>query len=305
MEVVRPTSLILALVILHTSAASSSGHVPLISTRASTLDTNILPCQAPIVTKSSNVWQHLFDPSFQEETYGSYWGGLGSLSGASVGGIDVGKFQMPTPWSTVRYGLIGMVGDGQGMGGGEVGFRLHPSTRLAPYVGLSGVVEVNGFSKQSRYNRYYYDSNGHRRTSPNWGYYPTGVAAIVPEAGLSYWITSSARLNVGISYYVTTGKLPDFVATSVSMDFALSPVGPAPAPVYPSRAGTDDSESDSYFVSEAPISQEDPKQDRNVTRAPAINPPAVPAESVDDLLPRLLFSADEFLPQPPLPTPDT
>ncbi|MEI8383745.1 MAG: hypothetical protein WCJ09_26765 [Planctomycetota bacterium] len=207
---------------------------------------------------------------------------------------------MPTPWSTVRYGLIGMVGDGQGMGGGEVGVRLHPSTRLAPYVGMSGVVEVNGFSKQSRYNRYYYDSSGHRRTNPSWGYYPTGIAAIVPEAGLSYWITSSARLNVGISYYVTTGKLPDFVAASVSMDFALSPVGPLPVK-YPSRTGIDGAESDPYFVSETPISKEvdgrDLNGNRNVTTAPAIiNPPAVPAEFVDDSHPRpLFFGSSDFL----------
>ena len=294
--------LLIGPLLVHVAAGLSQAQEPSTTFRASSVESNIQLDRAPVFQPPSKIWQHLFDPGFQEETDGTYWGGLGSLSGAPVGGIDVGRFQMPTPWSTVRYGLIGMVGDGQGMGGGEVGLRLHPSTRLAPYLGLSGMVEVSGFSKQSRYNRYYYDSNGHRRNSPAWGYYPTGVAAIVPEVGVSYWMTSSARLNVGLSYYVTTGKLPDFVAAAVSVDFALSPVGPSPT-AYPSRNGIDDAESEPYFVSEKTVPEDDLKLDHHSTNSSAsVDQPAIAAGTVDDALPRPLFSTDELPDPEPLPS---
>ena len=44
---------------------------------------------------------------------------------------------MPNPWTTVRYGVMGMENNGLGAGGVEAGIRMHAPTRITPYVGLS------------------------------------------------------------------------------------------------------------------------------------------------------------------------
>ena len=54
-----------------------------------------------------------------------------------------------------------------------------------------------------------------------------GLAAIIPEVGMSYWFTSRVRLNVGASYYLTTdagsgSANKDFVLTTMSLDWLFS-----------------------------------------------------------------------------------
>ena len=46
------------------------------------------------------------------------------------------------------------------------------------------------------------------------------LAAIVPEVGVSYWLTPQARLNLGSSYYFTTqGHNHDFLMSGLSFEF--------------------------------------------------------------------------------------
>ncbi len=211
----------------------------------------------PVIRRSQRR-REMSDARFQEDTYGVYVGGGGALNNWSVGEADVGMFMMPSSCSTVRFGAIGMVAGGKPMAGGELGVRLHTPTRLAPYVGLAGVLEMSGVERHTSSRRSnYYDNNGHRLGNSRWGYFPTGMAAIVPEAGVSYWLTSSTRLNLGVSYFVTSGRQPDFLQASLSMDFALRapPEERLPAQFLERdyESGSQFIPGDQYFIPGAPV----------------------------------------------------
>jgi hypothetical protein len=102
---------------------------------------------------------------------------------------------------------------GIGAGGLEGEFRLHAPTRLTQYAGLVGDV---GFSSQHA-GRYRYYRNG---TTPRRTTNINGFAGIAPEAGLSYWLTPTTRLNAGVSYYYA-GSQPNFLFYGVSMECVL------------------------------------------------------------------------------------
>jgi len=201
------------------------------------------PYSGDPLTRKFQLAQESIDARFQEGAYGVYVGG-GGASYHSVGGQgEIGAFGMPTAWSTLRAGIVAMEINGQGLGGLSVGSRFHAPTRFTPYVGLAGVLEFGGFGHGERIN---YNQSGNKvpliRTV-----YPKGLAALVPEVGVSYWMTSRARLNVGASWYVIDGKQPEFMVVSASVDFSLRdpqiPVIPPPLPPY------EDEESDPYFIS--------------------------------------------------------
>lgn len=205
-------------------------------------------------TRRSQVFHEWFDASFQDGIQGFYGGGGAATDNWSVGQVDGGLFRMPTAWSTVRLGGIGMVAGGKPMGGVEGGIRVHTATRLAPFVGLQGVLEFGGVARHISYNRYYYQ-DGHRYNNPRWGYFPTGMAAIVPEVGVSYWLNPYLRLNVGAGYYITGGHQPDFVLVSTSLDFSLREAKPVniyiPPPEEPHPRP------DPYFVPSGHFSEDD------------------------------------------------
>lgn len=219
-------------------------------------------------TRRSQVFREMLDARFQEDNYGFYVGGGAAANNWSVGQIDVGMFQMPTAWSTVRLGGIGMVAGGKAMGGVEGGIRLHTATRLAPYVGLQGVLEFGGFARHISYNRYYYQ-DGQRYNNPRWGYFPTGMAAIVPEMGVSYWLNPYTRLNVGAGYYITGGHQPDFLLLSTSLDFSLREAKPVNIYIPPPDDPTP--HPDPYFIPSGHFTDDEPsKASNDPDRLPAI-----------------------------------
>ena len=156
----------------------------------------------------------LVDASFQAKKAGVYAGGGSTLHGWPAATGSTGVSQLPNEWSTIRYGVFGMDDGGIGVGGVEGGIRLHAPTRFSPYVGLSGNA---GFSSlhsgisHNPYNNPKYPPNGAPTSVP------TGLLAIVPEAGVSYWLNSSTRLNAGASYYVADGR-PDFLVFGLSLE---------------------------------------------------------------------------------------
>jgi hypothetical protein len=163
----------------------------------------------------------------------------------------MGVFQMPTDWTTVRYGIVGMDNRGIGAAGVEGEFRLHAPTRLTPYVGLVGDLAFSS-EHNGRY-RYAYNGTTARRINKI-----TGFGGIAPEAGVSYWVTPTTRLNGGISYYYASGQ-PDFLFYGMSMEFVLweKSNDPTDTPNVPRRIGWDpDSPSTyddrSYFVEPPP-----------------------------------------------------
>ena len=252
--------------------------------------------------RRTQIRREMFDASFQEDASGVYGGGAGALTNGSVGDLAAGIFKMPTSWSTVRLGALGMVANGQPMGGGEVGVRLHLPTRLAPYVGLGGVLELSGVRRQITRHRYYYD-NGNRLDNPRWGYFPVGMAAVVPEAGISYWLTSDARLNLGAGYYITSGRQPDFLMVNMSLGIALR--NPDTQTLPPPILEQDD-DSDPYFV---PTDRFQQRLEQRGQDTPRWNPERLDSDpspdTFEDLLPRPLSAPNRFVPSPPetlLPT---
>ncbi len=159
---------------------------------------------------SSNIWSKP-DAYYQEETSGHYISGGSTDSRhwpAAIG--STGVFHMPDPWTTVRYGVMGMDNNGLGAGGVEAGIRMHAPTRITPYVGLSTDLGISNVHTES-----YTRSNGRpgqRITKAS------GIAAIVPEAGVSCWLDSSTRLNAGASYFVAVDQ-PDFLVFGLSVEF--------------------------------------------------------------------------------------
>jgi hypothetical protein len=261
----------------------------------------------PLVRRKQ-IRNEMFDATFQDGAYGVYGGGSGSpLANETVGQLDIGVFKMPTAWSTLRLGANGMVVDGHGMAGGELGFRLHTPTRLAPYVGLGGVLDLSGLrfqAKQFRYNPYYYDSQGNPHPNLYKGYFPQGMAAIVPETGLSYWLTTSTRLNLGVSYYVTGKYQPNLLLVSLSLDFALQP--PEKPSIPPPISDFKDTTNPYFFPDDPNIEVLQPPGPTE----PLLNPERLdpnseptatpmPPSLIDEALPAPVSALKGFVPSPP------
>jgi hypothetical protein len=49
---------------------------------------------------------------------------------------------------------------------------------------------------------------------------PCGWGGVAPEAGVSYWLDKSTRLNAGVSYYVVPNQ-PEFLVFGASIDYVL------------------------------------------------------------------------------------
>ena len=175
-----------------------------------------LPSPATLSQRlARSIWD-LSDATFQEGKEGVYIGGGSTAHGWTATTGSTGIVRLPTSWSTVRYGVFGMDNGGLGVGGAEAGIRLHAPTRLTPYVGLSGDLGFtslhSGVARQDSYTNHQYVHKGDRITQS------TGLLAIVPEAGVSYWLNPDSRVNAGASYYVADGR-PDFLVFGLSLEF--------------------------------------------------------------------------------------
>lgn len=200
--------------------------------------------------RRSQVFRETIDARFQAGNFGLYGGAGAAENHWSAGTFSGGVFNMPNAWTTTRFGGIGLIAGGNFMAGPEVGIRFHTATRLAPYVGVSGVLAIDGFARHIGYSRYrsnyYYDSSGHAHYNPRWGYVPTAMLAIAPEAGISYWLTPSVRWNVGATYYITGQHYPDFLLVGTSLEFSRREASPEPE--YIPSPEPEESSSTPYFV---------------------------------------------------------
>lgn len=176
------------------------------------------------IRKLTRTIEQMTDARFQNEK-----GGLYVSAGISPGakdplaaGGEIGIFGLPTSWSTLRIGAVGLLASGlpNYLTGAVIGGRFYLPTRLSPYLGISGMGGVTA-DTNTTVTSSYVDSNG------NWVYAgervpekPSGMGAIIPEAGLSFWLNTHWRLNMGASYYVNTlGRDHDFALYGISMDF--------------------------------------------------------------------------------------
>ena len=172
--------------------------------------------------------EEIIDARFQEGRSGLYTGaGIATRQRAAAVG-EVGVSWLPTSWSTVRVGAEGMLAEGLPtyLTGGIIGVRLHSPTRFSPYVGVAGMAGVADTSTTAQST--YIDKQGNLvQEGDRVPGVTKGLAAIIPEVGMSYWFTSRVRLNVGASYYMTTdagssSANKDFMLTTLSLDWLFS-----------------------------------------------------------------------------------
>jgi hypothetical protein len=106
---------------------------------------------------------------------------------------------------------MGMDNNGKGYGGFEAGLRLHAPTRLTPYVGIASELGINGAHSGYRGRRNTYGNSSYRVSKT------AGLGTINPEVGISYWLSSSVRLNAGASYLMAR-DIPDNWIFGISVD---------------------------------------------------------------------------------------
>lgn|GEM_PF-5315268 len=124
------------------------------------------------------------DARFQAEKVGTTIGF--AVDGRSRANLEAGLFYLPTSWSTVRLTATSTINETPNSGwdvfGAKLGGRIHAPTRFSPNIGVSGWMGNA--------------SEGQPNDPP---------AAIIPEAGVSLWATSTSRLNLGYNYFRGTG----------------------------------------------------------------------------------------------------
>ncbi len=235
--------------------------------------------------------EEIIDARFQEGRSGLYTGaGIATRQLAAAVG-EVGMTWLPTSWSTMRVGVEGMLAEGLPtyLTGGIVGVRLHSPTRFSPYVGVAGMAGVSDTSTTAQST--YIDKQGNLvQEGDRVPGVTKGLAAIIPEVGMSYWFTSRVRLNVGASYYMTTdagsgSSNKDFVLTTMSLDWLFSRESEIqnwrdPAPTSQPTDATEGVESKPYFVTED--QREAPVNDIHDADAD-VEPSAILPNPIDEL----------------------
>ena len=172
--------------------------------------------------KWSRMGQQMVDARFQKGTTGVYANaGMATKHIVALGG-EIGVFTLPASWLTFRVGAVGLLAEGlpNYLVGGVTGIRAHAPTRLSPYVGLAGMAGYSETTTTADHS--YVDGDGNLvmegQTIPGPS---TGLMAIIPEAGFSYWVNSRFRMSLGASYYLTTeGHDRDFLMLGLSLEGA-------------------------------------------------------------------------------------
>lgn len=172
------------------------------------------------VEKWSRMGQQMVDARFQSGKTGGYVsGGLAEYKRLAAAG-EIGVFHLPNAWTTGRIGLTGLIAEGipTYLWGGIAGVRFHSPTRFAPYVGLAGMVGTGKTTAIADHN--YVDGNGKIIFKGSEIEGPgVGIAAIIPEAGFSWWVNSGMRASLGASYYITTdGRNEDFLLVGLTFE---------------------------------------------------------------------------------------
>jgi hypothetical protein len=186
------------------------------------------------------------DGGADEWDAGVYIGGGSTIHNYPAALGSIGLTTLPTPWTTLRFGLMGADIGGIGVGGIELGARVHAPTRFSPYMGISGDLGLSGLHTG-------HISGGMASNTPRYNVsVPSGLAAFVPEGGVSYWLTPTTRLNAGVSYFIPATQ-PEFLLCGVSMEYIFTN-GPAfkytsaNPPRRVARDQPDGEDDDPYFV---------------------------------------------------------
>jgi hypothetical protein len=204
-------------------------------------------------------------------------------------GAEAGVFAYPRSWLETRIGgaLLAHEGERPLSGGGLVGVRVQPPTRLAPFVGLGGYLGWAGFEDRSLDN--VDNDNDGFVDEPDEESDFAFVGAIAPEAGVHYWLTSRLRLTGGADYRLTTdGRGADALFYGVSLAWL------EPGQRSPSRRTADHAENWDFAADERPeLTASAPRAEDAVTTSAAVSTP--PDEDVRWLTEEVVTSIESDL----------
>jgi hypothetical protein len=149
------------------------------------------------------------DARFIEGASG-YYASVGFSSFADsenpMGALELGFEGYATSYFTTRAGLIAAVNADDLYFGGELGARLQPPTRLAPFVGVGAFAGYAEDSVPAENDNVDNDDDG---SVDEWGEEKdqfTGVlAAMYPETGVHFWWTPNVRIS-GMGRYLITSE---------------------------------------------------------------------------------------------------
>ena len=148
------------------------------------------------------------DARHTEGLGGLYAGGGAQVrpdSGHTLAGGEVGTEGYATNWMTGRAALSGYMGENEGYGGVDLGFRLQTPTRIAPFVGIGTFHGASRGEELAHWDGMDNDDDGlidefgeKKSTIDGW------MSAIYPEVGAHVWIDGNFRLTTFGRYMVTS-----------------------------------------------------------------------------------------------------
>ena len=156
---------------------------------------------------------------------GVYAAAVGAKRPLSAGGeLGLFAYHPATPCVEARGALAGLAGTGATdvFGGIDLGLRLQPPSRLAPFAGIG---LFNGLDReeltaeadgQDNDNDMFTDEPGETKDSAEY------LGAVYPELGLHHWLNSRWRISGLSRYYVTTdGRNTDFWTVGLSLSLLM------------------------------------------------------------------------------------
>ena len=162
------------------------------------------------------------DARFIEGRSGVYAGADYGNSPGTAGG-SIGFLTFPQSWFELRGGLMGLAGTGDEdlFGGVDIGARMHSPSRLSPFAGIGGQIAYN--EKDLRYDNLDNDDDG-LFDEPDEEDISSYYAAVLPEAGVHFWVTPRIRLTASGRYSISSsGRDDDQWLFGLSFSFLNAP----------------------------------------------------------------------------------
>lgn len=160
--------------------------------------------------KAQRMSKQMVDARHLEDQGGGYFKGAYSEN-PNAGMMELGLYHYSRPWLSAHGGLSVLLGEGGILGfpGVDLGMRFQSPSRFAPFVGAGVYTDLSeaifGDSDEDEYRYGLEDPHSHED-------HRSIFAAIYPEVGFHYWLTSGLRMTGSAGYYFNTrGRDLDFL----------------------------------------------------------------------------------------------
>jgi hypothetical protein len=157
---------------------------------------------------------------------GGFYLGAAGQSSPFTAGAEIGGACYWSSCCSGHAGLVGVAGAGADnlFGGADVGLRVQPPTRLAPFVGIGAMGGISAFKERDDeivdddYNDN--DDDGIVDEPGETTHEREALAAVYPEIGVHFWLNGLTRLTASGRYLVTSdGRENDFWYYGLTLAF--------------------------------------------------------------------------------------